>query len=54
VETALYHLLAPQGRGFLPPQRALPEAFRRIKKDDFPPLQTWQTDGDEITGTADW
>jgi ribosomal protein RSM22 (predicted rRNA methylase) len=35
-------------------KRALPEAFRRIKKDDFPPLQTWQTDGDEITGTADW
>jgi FHA domain-containing protein len=30
VETALYHLLAPQGRGFLPPQRALQEAYQDL------------------------
>jgi hypothetical protein len=33
-------------------KRALPEAFRQMKKDSFAPLQVWRTEGDEVTVTA--
>ena len=29
-------------------QRALPDEFRRLRKDDFDALQLWKSDGDQI------
>jgi hypothetical protein len=33
-------------------KRALPEAFRQMKKGAFAPLQVWRTEGDEVTATT--
>lgn len=33
-------------------KRALPEAFRQVKKDAFDPLQIWRTEDDEVTATT--